>query len=223
MIWEAYQSVKAKGGAAGIDEEFIQDFEQNLKDNLYRIWNRMSSGTYFPPPVKRVSIPKKSGGTRILGVPTVSDRIAQTVVKMTLEPTLEPIFDQDSYGYRPNKSAHDAIAVTRRRCWDYDWVVEFDTKGLFDHISHELLTKALRKHCNCKWVLLYVERWLKAPLQQSNGTKTARNEGTPQGGVVSPLLANLFLHYVFDAWVRRGMPLIPFGRYADDGILHCRS
>jgi len=223
LVWEAYLSVKANGGAAGVDKESIEVFETRLKDNLYRIWNRMASGSYFPPPVKAVPIPKKSGGTRVLGVPTVSDRVAQTVVKKLLEPILEPVFDENSFGYRPKKSAHDAIAVTRQRCWRYDWVVEFDIKGLFDHIDHGLLMKALRHHCTINWVLLYVERWLKAPLQQCDGELVPRDKGTPQGGVVSPILANLFLHYAFDSWVRRTMPGVPFCRYADDGLLHCES
>jgi RNA-directed DNA polymerase len=223
QVWEAYLDVKAKGGAAGVDKESIEEFEVHLKDNLYRLWNRLSSGSYFPPPVKAVPIPKKSGGTRVLGVPTVTDRIAQGVVKKVLEPILDPIFDEDSFGYRPGKSAHDAIFVTRQRCWRYDWVVEFDIKGLFDHIDHGLLMKALRHHCRIRWVLLYVERWLKAPLQGSDGELVPRDSGTPQGGVVSPLLANLFLHYAFDAWVRRSMPRVPFCRYADDGLLHCKS
>lgn len=223
LVVQAYREVKANAGAAGIDRETIEDFERNLKSNLYRIWNRMSSGSYFPPAVKGVSIPKKSGGTRLLGVPTISDRIAQTVVKKMLEPILEPIFDENSFGYRPNKSAHDAIAVTRKRCWEYDWVVEFDIKGLFDNIDHNLLMKALRYHCDCGWILLYVERWLKSPLQDRNGTIIERNKGTPQGGVVSPILANLFLHYAFDAWIKREMPSIIFCRYADDGLLHCSS
>lgn len=223
LVWKAYQEVRAKRGAGGVDQESIEEFSINLKDNLYRIWNRMSSGTYFPPAVKGVLIPKKTAGCRLLGVPTVSDRIAQTVVKMVLEPTLEPIFDSNSYGYRPNKSAHDAIAITRSRCWKYDWVVEFDIKGLFDNIDHDLLMKALRKHCNCTWVLLYVERWLKAPLQYNDGTIIMRDRGTPQGGVVSPILSNLFLHYAFDSWVRRELPDIEFCRFADDGLLHCRS
>ena len=175
LVWKAYLSVKSNGGAAGIDGESIKDFEGNLKNNLYQLWNKMSSGSYFPPAIRGVPILKKSGGTRLLGVPTVSDRIAQMVVKMGLGPTLDPIFDKDSYGYRPKKSAHDAIAVTRKRCWEYDWVVEFDIKGLFDNISHELLLKASRKHCNCKWVLLYAERWLTAPLQQKDGTITKRH------------------------------------------------
>jgi RNA-directed DNA polymerase len=223
QVVQAYREVKEKAGAAGIDEESMEDFERNLKDNLYRIWNRMSSGSYFPPAVKGVPIPKKSGGIRLLGVPTVSDRIAQTVVKKILEPMLDPVFDENSFGYRPNRSAHDAIAVTKQRCWEYDWVVEFDIKGLFDNIDHDLLQKALKKHCDCKWILLYVERWLKAPMQDNEGNVINRNKGTPQGGVVSPILANLFLHYVFDTWVKREMPTIVFCRYADDGLLHCRS
>ncbi len=223
LVWQAYLAVKSRDGAAGVDQESLEEFEQNLKGNLYRIWNRLSSGTYFPPPVKAVPIPKKSGGTRVLGVPTVSDRIAQTVVKLVLEPMLEPVFDGNSFGYRPGRSAHDAIAITRKRCWRYDWVVEYDIRGLFDNISHDLLMKALRRHCKCRWVLLYVERWLKAPLQQADGSLSARDKGTPQGGVVSPMLANLFLHYAFDAWVRRELPRVPFCRYADDGLLHCES
>jgi len=223
LIWKSYQLVKANGGSAGIDQESIEGFERNLKDNLYRLWNRMSSRTYFPPAVKAVAIPKKSGGERLLGIPTVSDRVAQTAAKMVLEQILEPIFDMNSYGYRPGKSAHDAIAVTRTRCWKYDYIVEFDIKGLFDNINHAMLMKALKKHCDCKWVLLYVKRWLEASLQHSDGTIIMRDKGTPQGGVISPILANLFLHYAFDVWVRKEMPTIPFCRYADDGLLHCHS
>jgi len=223
LVWQAYQKVRSREGAAGVDGQSLEVFERDLKNNLYRLWNRLSSGSYFPPAVKAVPIPKKSGGTRILGVPTVSDRIAQTVVKLALEPILEPVFDENSFGYRPGRSAHDAIAVTRKRCWHYDWVVEFDIQGLFDNINHDLLMKALCHHCDCRWVLLYVERWLKAPLQQQDGSLMARRQGTPQGGVVSPILANLFLHYAFDAWVRREMPGVPFCRYADDGLLHCKS
>lgn len=223
LVWKAYQEVKSKGGAPGVDQESMEDFERNLKDNLYRLWNRMSSGCYFPPAVRGVPIPKKTGGHRLLGIPTISDRVAQTVVKMILEPLLEPIFDENSFGYRPGKSAHDAIAITRQRCWKYDWVVEFDIRRLFDNIDHNLLMKALQRHCDCKWLLLYVERWLKAPLQQQDGSLVMRNRGTPQGGVVSPILANLFLHYAFDCWVRREMPSVLFCRYADDGLLHCRD
>lgn len=223
LVWKAYREVKAKGGTSGVDQESIEDFEVNLKDNLYRLWNRLSSGSYFPPPVRAVPIPKKAGGTRVLGVPTVSDRMAQTVVKMVLEPMLEPIFHDNSFGYRPGKSAHDALAVTRQRCWRYDWVVEFDIKGLFDNIDHSLLMRALRYHCDCCWMLLYVERWLTAPMQDCYGERICRDKGTPQGGVISPLLANLFLHYAFDAWVSRALPKVPFCRYADDGLLHCRN
>ena len=222
-VLEAWERVKANQGAAGIDEESIQDFERQLKDNLYRIWNRMSSGSYFPPPVKAVAIPKKSGGERTLGIPTVSDRIAQAVVKLVLEPQVEPHFHDDSYGYRPGKSAHQAIAVTRKRCWWHDWVLEFDIRGLFDNIDHGLLMKAVRCHTKCRWVLLYTERWLTAPMQKEDGTIISRDRGTPQGGVISPLLANLFLHYAFDRWMATSFPKLPFCRYADDGLIHCRS
>lgn len=223
LIWEAFQRVKANGGTAGVDAETIEQFESQVKDNLYKLWNRLSSGSYFPPTVKGVPIPKKSGGVRMLGVPTVADRVAQTAVKLVLEPLLEPIFHKDSYGYRPGRSALDAVALVRRRSWDYDWVVEFDIKGLFDNINHELLLRALKKHCQNPWVLLYVERWLKAPMQMSNGEIKERNLGTPQGGVVSPLLANLFLHYAFDVWVARNLCSVRFCRYADDGVVHCKS
>ena len=186
LVWRAFQRVKANGGSAGVDDESIDRFEEHLGDNLYKLWNRMGSGSYFPPPVKAVPIPKKSGGTRTLGVPTVADRVAQTVVKLALEPALEPVFDRDSFGYRPGRSALDAVALVRRRSWDYDWVVEFDIKGLFDNIDHELLLRALRKHCRILWVLLYGERWLTAPMETPDGTLVARERGTPQGGVVTP-------------------------------------
>lgn len=223
LVWEAFQRVKANGGSAGVDQESIEAFERDLGDHLYRLWNRLGSGSYFPPAVKAVPIPKKSGGMRILGVPTVADRIAQTVVKHVLEPLLEPVFDRDSFGYRPGRSALDAVALVRRRSWEYDWVVEFDIKGLFDNIDHELLMRAVRKHCSVRWVLLYIERWLKAPMQMEDGRQVPRDRGTPQGGVVSPLLANLFLHYTLDAWMRREMRSVRFCRYADDGVIHCRS
>ena len=222
-IWDAFQCVKAKGGASGVEHESIGQFETCLKDNLYKLWNRLSSGSYFPPPVKGVPIPKKLGGVRMLGVPTVSDRVAQTVVKGILEPLLEPVFHNNSYGYRPGRSALDAVALVRRRCWEYDWVIEFDIRGLFDNIDHELLMRALRKHCDIPWVLLYVERWLKAPLQTVDGEIQERTRGTPQGGVVSPLLANLFMHYAFDVWVRKHLKSVRFCRYADDGVIHCKS
>lgn len=223
LVYEAFLAVKANAGSAGVDKETIADFERDLKGNLYRVWNWMSSGSYFPPPVRAVAIPKKTGGERILGVPTVADRVAQTVVKAVLEPLLEPIFLPDSYGYRPEKSALDAIAVTRERCWRYDWVLEFDIRGLFDNISHELLLRALEKHTDSEWVRLYVRRWLMAPLQLADGTLVERTKGTPQGGVVSPILANLFLHYTFDAWMARTFPGVPWCRYADDGLIHCKT
>lgn len=223
LVVEAYRLVKANGGAAGIDCESLSDFDKHLKDNLYRIWNRLSSGSYFPPAVKAVPIPKKQGGERILGIPTVSDRIAQMVVKLMLEPTVEPYFLPDSYGYRPKKSALEAIGVIRQRCWRYDWVVEFDIKGLFDNIDHELLMKAIRKHTQEKWLLLYIDRWLKAPMRLPDGTLKERTKGTPQGGVISPILSNLFLHYVFDIWMSRNYPDIPWCRYADDGLVHCQT
>lgn len=223
LVIEAYKLVKANAGAAGIDRQTLEDFDRNLKNNLYKIWNRMSSGSYFPPPVKAVPIPKKSGGERILGVPTVGDRIAQMIVKLMFEPKVEPHFHQDSYGYRPNKSALDAVGITRQRCWRYNWILEFDIKGLFDNIDHELLMKAVRKHTDNKWVILYIERWLKAPLQLSDGTLVQRSKGTPQGGVISPILANLFLHYVFDTWMGRNHPDMPWCRYADDGLVHCKT
>ena len=222
-VWEAFKRVKANGGAAGVDGQTIEDFEARLGPNLYKLWNRLSSGSYMPPPVRRVDIPKADGGTRPLGIPTVADRIAQEVVRRRLEPMLEPVFDADSYGYRPGRSAIDAIRTARQRCWRYDWVLDIDIKGFFDTIDHELLLRALRRHTDDAWVRLYVERWLKAPAKVDGGELVARGRGTPQGGVISPLLANLFLHYAFDAWMRREMPDVPFERSACDIICHCRS
>ena len=223
VVLDAWKHVKANQGAAGVDSESIADFEANLKDNLYKIWNRMSSGSYFPPPVRAVAIPKKTGGERLLGIPAVSDRIAQMVVKMYFEPLVEAKFHEDSYGYRPGKSAIQAIKVTRQRCWRYNWVLEFDIKGLFDNIDHDLLMKAVGHHTQCKWILLYIEKWLKTPFQKEDGTLVERKKGTPQGGVVSPVLSNLFLHYVFDKWMERNYPQNPFCRYADDAVAHCRN
>jgi RNA-directed DNA polymerase len=205
-VWEAYKKVKANGGAAGTAGQSIEDFEKNLKGNLYKIWNRMSSGTYFPPPVKVVEIPKKTGGVRKLGVPSVSDRIAQMVVKDHIEPSIDPHFHPDSYGYRPGKSAIQALEVTRKRCWRYDWLLEFDIKGLFDNLRHDLLLRALRKHTDCSWAILYIERWLVAPFQEPDGSLKERTSGTPQGSVVGPILSNLFLHYTFDMWMVRTHP-----------------
>ena len=222
-VMEAYKRVKANQGAAGVDEESIADFERELKDNLYRIWNRMSSGSYFPPPVRTVEISKASGGKRQLGIPTVSDRIAQMVVKSRLEPEIDPLFHPDSYGYRPGKSAQDAVGQARQRCWQFDWVIDLDIKGFFDNIDHELMMRAVRKHAKDPWAVLYISRWLKAPAQDEEGRLTERGKGTPQGGVISPLLANLFLHYAFDVWMRKQYSQIPFERYADDAIVHCRT
>jgi len=221
LVFEAWKQVKANRGSAGIDEQSIAKFEENLSRNLYKLWNRMASGSYFPPPVKEVGIPKKSGGVRTLGIPTVADRVAQTAVKMYLEPLLEPHFDDDSYGYRPLRSAKDAVRVTRERCWKYDWVLEFDVKGAFDNLDHDLLMKAVRKHTDCRWILLYIERWLRAPSMTDSGELRERGRGTPQGGVISPLLMNLFMHYAFDRWMRRDVTNCPFARYADDAVVHC--
>jgi RNA-directed DNA polymerase len=222
-IWEAYQRVKANRGAAGIDEETISMFEQDLSKNLYKLWNRMSSGSYFPPPVKQVEIPKAMGGVRKLGVPTVADRVAQTAVKLLIEPVLDAVFHADSYGYRPGKSAKQAVAITRQRCWEYDWLVEFDIKAAFDEIDHSLLLKAIRKHIKQDWILMYIERWLTAPFETAQGDRLPRSRGTPQGGVVSPVLMNLFMHYAFDCWMQRTFPQCRFARYADDAVVHCRS
>lgn len=221
-VWEAFKSVKANQGAAGVDGQLIEEFEAQLAGNLYKLWNRLSSGSYMPPPVRRVDIPKANGGTRPLGIPTVADRVAQEVVRRYLEPLLEPVFHGDSYGYRPGRSAVDALRSARQRCWRYDWILDLDIKGFFDSIDRELLLRAVRKHTRCRWVLLYIERWLKAPAMLEDGSLVPRERGTPQGGVVSPILANLFLHYVFDVWVGRTFP-VPFERYADDIICHCHS
>lgn len=223
VVWESYKRVKANRGAAGIDAQSIEVFEQDLSGNLYKLWNRMSSGSYFPAPVKRVEIPKASGGRRPLGIPTVADRIAQMVAKTYLEPQLDPIFHQDSHGYRPGRSALDAIAVTRKRCWQYDWVVEFDIKGAFDHIDHEMLMRALRHHGVEPWIELYVSRWLTVPFETPSGAREERDTGVPQGGVISPLLMNLFMHYAFDVWMQRTFPDCPIVRYADDAVVHCRT
>jgi group II intron reverse transcriptase/maturase len=192
VVYEAYLKVKANGGAAGVDQQSMAQLEQDLKGNLYRLWNRMSSGSYFPPPVRAVEIPKK-GGTRILGVPTIADRIAQTVVAMYLEPHVEPVFHADSYGYRPGRSALDAVGVCRQRCWRADWVIDLDIKGFFDNLDHGLILKAVSHHTDQRWILLYVQRWLVAPLQGQDGTLVARDRGSPQGSAISPLLANLFV------------------------------
>ena len=223
-VWEAYEQVKANRGAPGVDQVTLAEFDEDLKGNLYKIWNRMSSGSYFPPPVKAVQIPKPhGGGVRILGVPTVADRIAQTVVARRLEAKVEPIFHPDSYGYRPRRSALDAVGACRQRCWRYDWVIDLDVEKFFDSVDHDLMIKAVAAHTDLPWVLLYVKRWLTAPLQQPDGTLQPRDRGTPQGSAVSPVLANLFMHYAFDTWMARTFPAVPFERYADDVVAHCVS
>jgi group II intron reverse transcriptase/maturase len=226
VVFEAYRRVKANKGAAGVDDESIAAFEADLKANLYTLWNRLSSGSYFPPPVKMVEIPKPGGkGVRILGVPTVADRIAQTVAAMYLEPKVEPMFHPDSYGYRPHRSALDAVAACRERCWRTDWVIDLDIKGFFDNLDHDLVVKAVAHHLNPdqRWILLYVQRWLTAPLQKQDRTLVARDRGSPQGSAISPLLANLFMHYAFDTWMAREYPAARFERYCDDVVIHCET
>ena len=223
LIWEAWLKVKFNQGAAGIDGQTIKDFEKDVKNNLYKIWNRMSSGSYIPPAVKLVEIPKSGGGQRPLGIPTVADRVAQMVVVMMLEPNIEPAFHKDSYGYRPGKSAHDAVEQARKRCWQYDWVLDIDIKAFFDSIDHTMLQKAINRHIKDRWVKLYIQRWLQVPYQTPAGERIERDKGVPQGSVIGPLLANLFLHYAFDEWMRRNHPDIPFERYADDSICHCAT
>lgn len=223
LIYEAYKRVKANKGSSGVDAQSLHDFEQNLSNNLYKLWNRLSSGSYFPQAVKRVNIPKADGGNRPLGIPTVADRIAQMAVKLQIEPELERHFHPDSYGYRPNKSAHQAIAQVKERCWERAWVLDMDIKGFFDAIDHNLLLRAVDKHIKEDWQRLYIKRWLEAPVQHPDGSIEQRTQGTPQGGVISPLLANLFLHYAFDQWVEKHWEGIQFARYADDIICHCRT
>nr|WP_276977135.1 group II intron reverse transcriptase/maturase [Ferrimicrobium acidiphilum] len=222
LVYEAWMKVQANNGAPGVDTVSIERFAEDEKNNLYRLWNRMSSGSYFPGPVRAVEIPKDHGlGVRTLGVPNTVDRIAQTAAAMLLEEKLEPIFHQDSYGYRPRRSAHDAQAVTRKRCWKQDWILDLDVRAFFDSVPHDLLLKAVAHHTEERWVLLYIERWLKAPMQMPDGTMVARGKGTPQGSPISALLANLFMHYAFDRWMVREYPGCPFERYADDAVIHC--
>jgi group II intron reverse transcriptase/maturase len=224
MVWEAWRRVKANKGAPGVDGQDLDAFESDLEGNLYKIWNRMSSGTWFPPPVRAVEIPKPhGGGVRMLGVPTIADSVAQTVVAMQLEPVVEPRFHPDSYGYRPGRSAHDALAACRQRCWEYDWVIDLDVQKFFDEVPWDLIIKAVEAVTDVSWVLLYVKRWLAAPLQHPDGFLEQRSRGTPQGSAVSPVLANLFMHYAFDSWMVREFPGCPWERYADDAVVHCKS
>ena len=221
-VLEAFKKVKTNKGCEGVDAQSLAEFEKNLENNLYILWNRMSSGSYFPSPVKAVEIPKRSGGWRTLGIPTVADRVAQAVVVLEIEESIDNIFYEDSYGYRPNKQALDAVEKTRKRCWEYEWLVEYDIKGMFDNIDHEMLMKAVRMHVNEKWILLYIERWLKTPIKYKNRIEQ-REKGVPQGGVVSPLLSNLFMHYAVDEWMQRNHKEVPWERYADDGVMHCKT
>lgn len=223
-VWEAWEKVKGNKGAAGVDGCSIADFEKDLKNNLYKVWNRMSSGSYFPPAVRAVEIPKPhGGGTRILGVPTVADRVAQTVVARRLEWKVESIFHPDSYGYRPGRAPQDAVEVCRQRCWKRDWVIDLDIQKFFDTVAWDLVVKAVEANTDLPWVVLYVKRWLQAPVQQADGTMLVRDRGTPQGSAVSPVLANLFLQYAFDAWMVREFPVVWFERYVDDAVVHCVS
>lgn len=222
-VWDAWLAVRANKGSAGTDGQTIEDFESNLKNNLYKVWNRLASGSYFPPAVRRVEIPKSNGTLRPLGIPTVSDRVAQMVIKNRLEPLVEPHFHNDSYGYRPGRSALDAIARTRQRCWRDDWVLDMDIKGFFDALDHRLVMTAVSRFTQCRWTLLYIERWLKADVILPDGEQLQRVQGSPQGGVISPLLANIFLHLGFDKWMQQEFPCIHFERYADDIVVHCRS
>lgn len=223
LVKEAWERVRANKGAPGVDALSIEEFEKDLEGNLYKIWNRMSSGSYFPPPVRMVEIPKPQGGIRVLGVPTAGDRVAQTAVAMVLERKVEPIFHQDSYGYRPERGAIDAVGVCRKRCWKYDWVIDLDIRAFFDSVPWGLMLQAVDFVCGLPWVRLYVKRWLAAPLEKPDGTLEERTRGTPQGSAVSPVLANLFMHYAFDMWLEREFPRTAFERYADDAVVHCRS
>jgi len=225
LIWQAWKRVAANGGAPGADGVTIEDFKADLGNSLYKIWNRMSSGTYFPPPVRAVEIPKASGGTRILGVPTVGDRVAQTAASMALEPRAESIFHDDSYGYRRNRGALDAVGTCRERCWAKAWVIDLDIRKFFDSVPWDLVVKAVQANVTHeqRWIVLYVKRWLAAPIVMPDGRQQARGEGTPQGSAISPALANLFMHYAFDLWLEREFPMVEFERYADDGVIHCAT
>jgi len=224
MVREAYRKVRANQGSAGVDKESLEEFQADLSKNLYKIWNQLSSGSYFPKPVREVTIPKANGSKRTLGIPTVSDRIAQQVIKAYLEPRLEAEFHNNSYGYRPLKSAHQAVQSVRDNVREYAWVIDMDIKSFFDEVNHELLMKAIDRHVEENWVKMYIRRWLEVPSQTQYGTLIAKEgKGTPQGGVISPLLSNLYLHYTLDKWLEKHYPQIAFVRYADDVIVHCNN
>ncbi len=224
MVEDAFRKVKSNKGSAGIDKISISQFEEKLSDNLYKIWNRLSSGSYFPPAVKEQEIKKDNGKTRKLGIPTVSDRVAQQVIKDYLEPRLEESFHDSSYGYRPFRSAHQALESVRENVRKYAWVIDLDITAFFDNVDHEKMMLALDRHVDEKWVKMYVKRWLEAPVATTNGELITKDgKGTPQGGVISPLLANLYLHYSFDKWMEINFAEIPFVRYADDMVIHCKT
>ena len=225
MVLEAYKEVKTGGKATGVDGVSFEDFSKDLKGNLYKLWNRLTSGSYYPAPVREKQIPKKNGGVRSLGIPTVADRIAQQVVKKYLEPKVDPTFHEDSYGYRRGKSAHQAIATAQLRCgYQYSpWVVDIDISRFFDTVNHELMQKALVRYTEEKWILMYIDRWMKAKMIREDGSEQERVSGTPQGGVISPLLANIYLHFTFDKWMEREFPHVQFERYCDDIVVHCQS
>jgi RNA-directed DNA polymerase len=224
MVWEAYQKVRSNKGSAGIDAISMEEFDANRSKYLYKLWNRMASGSYFPPAVKEVEIPKKDGSIRKLGIPTINDRVGQMVVKKFIEPRLEAVFSPNSYGYRPNRNAHQALSKVRENCWNQNWVIDLDIKGFFDNINHDKLMLAVERHVTEKWVVLYIKRWLEAPVITKSGEQIKKQgKGTPQGGVISPLLANLFLHYAFDKWLEKTDGSVKFTRYADDVILHCNT
>ena len=223
MVWQAYGKVRANKGSAGIDEMDWAYLEQHREAELYKLWNRLASGSYFPQPVKRVAIPKKGGGIRYLGIPTILDRIAQEVVRAQLEEQVEPLFHNSSYGYRPTRNCHQAVQQACSKSMNHDFAIDLDIKGYFDNIDHELMKKAVRYYCADKWVQMYVGRWLEAGVLQSDGRLTPTLAGTPQGGVISPLLSNIYLHVAFDKWMEKNYPGIPFERYADDIVVHCKS
>jgi RNA-directed DNA polymerase len=225
LVWQARKRVAENGGAPGADGVTIEDFRADLGNNLYKIWNRMSSGTYFPPPVRAVEIPKSPGGTRMLGVPAVGDRVAQTVAAMALEPRAEAVFHGDSYGYRRNRGALDAVTTCRKRCWERAWVIDLDIRKFFDSVSWDLVMKAVQANVTHgqRWIVLYVKRWLAAPVSMPDGRMTERDKGTPQGSAISPVPANLFMHYAFGKWLEREFPVAEFERYADDAVVHCAT